>query len=99
MAGGKKRRKVKRAILEAKEPLSLLETLKEEGMANAMMLFSMASEAAKHLKPDAIKPQLKEFLSTMGYASRGELEQLHARIEELEDRIAELEEQSLGDEE
>jgi len=95
----KKSRKVKKIILQAKEPFSLLETLKEEGLANAMFLLSMASGAAKNLKLESIKPQVKELMGSLGFAKKSEMEKLESQIEELEDRITELERSRFKEEE
>ena len=93
------REKVSSLIDQAKEPLSLLSTLKEEGMASAMLLFTIASGAAKNLKMEALRPQLKEMIQSLGFAFREDLEKLEARIEELEQKIAEKEYAQLEDEE
>ncbi len=88
----KRSRKVKKVILQAKEPLSLLETLKEEGMANAMLLMNLASGAAKNLKMENIKPMVKEAVKSLGFAKKAEFDKLQDRVEELEDRLTVLEE-------
>lgn len=105
MAKGKSssREKVKKVIEQVREPLGLLETLKEEGIASATMLLGMASNmasgAAKNLKMEHIKPHLRELVQSLGFAFHADLEKLEARVEELEDRIASLEEKQLSDEE
>lgn len=98
----KRSRKVKKAILQAKEPLSLLETLKEEGMANAALLLHMASGAAKNLKIENMKPFIMDAVKSLGFVKKSELDKLLERVEELEDRLTAVEEHHLhhhGDEE
>lgn len=86
---------VERVVNQVREPLALLGTLKEEGMANAVALLglatSMASGATKNFRLDSIKPQLRELVGTMGFATRDELEKLEARVEELETKLSERE--------
>ncbi len=83
---------VSRVVDQVREPLSLLHTLKEEGMANAVALFglasSVASGASKNFRIDAIKPQLMELISSMGFATPEDLARLEARVEELEAKIS-----------
>ena len=87
----KARKHIDRVVEQVKEPFTLLETLKEEGMANAHMLLGMMAGAAKNFRVDQIKPQVKEAVNSLGFAKRSELESLEARLDELETRIAELE--------
>lgn len=90
-----KRDRIARAFSQAKEPFSLLGTLKEEGAANAMALFSLAgavaSGATKNLRLETVKPHLKEVISSLGFAFREDLEKLESRIEELEQKLSEKE--------
>ena len=87
--------KVNKVIKQVKEPLSLLSTLKEEGMANAMMLFTIASGvatgAAKNLRMETVRPQLQELIQSLGFSFRSDIERLESRIEELEQKISEIE--------
>lgn len=87
--------KVTKVVEQVSEPFSLLNTLKEEGLANAMALFGMAgalaSGATKNIRLDALKPQLYEIVSSLGFALKEDVEKLEARIEELETRLAEKE--------
>ena len=89
------RAKVQRAIAQAREPLSLLQTLREEGLGNALTLLSVAgtfaSGAARNLRTEALLPQLRELLGSLGFATREELERLQARVDELEQRESERE--------
>jgi|GEM_PF-5762230 len=84
--------RMSRVVDQVREPLSLLHTLKEEGMANAMALFGLAgavaSGATKNFRVDAIKPQLFELITAMGFALREDVEKLEARLEELETKIS-----------
>lgn len=84
--------RVSKVVDQVSEPFSLLNTLKEEGMANVMALFgiagAVASGATKNLRIDSIKPQLFELLTTMGFALREDVEKLEARLEELETKIS-----------
>ena len=80
----RKRVTVKRLVEQAKEPLSLLETLKEEGMARAVYLLSVASMATRNIKKDKIVEQVKEGVHNLGLVSRADFERLEARVEELE---------------
>ena len=89
------REKVSEVVSQVKEPLSLLSTLREEGMANAIALLGLASNVAtgatRNLRLEAVKPQLREVVSSMGFALREDLEKLEARIEELELKLSEKE--------
>lgn len=84
--------RVSKVVDQVREPFSLLNTLKEEGMANAMALFgiagAVASGATKNLRLDVVKPQLYEIMTSMGFALREDIEKLEARIEELETKIS-----------
>jgi hypothetical protein len=92
--------KVSKVIHQVKEPLSLLGTLKEEGLANAINFLTMASavagEARKNLRMEAMKPQLKELVSSLGFAFRSDLDRLEARLEELEQKLSEREYEALS---
>ena len=87
--------KVSEVVNQVKEPLSLLSTLKEEGLANAVALMglasTMASGATRNFRLDSIKPQLRELINSMGFSLRSDLEKLESRIEELELKISEKE--------
>lgn len=87
--------KVEKIVDQVSEPFSLLNTLKEEGLANAMALFglagSIASGATRNIRLDALKPQLYDVVSSLGFALKEDLEKLEARIEELETKLAEKE--------
>lgn len=85
-----KETKVKKIVNQVKEPLSLLETLKEEGMARAMFLMGAATGAAKQVNKDKIFSQFKDALHLAGVVTRTDLEALEERIEVLEAQIAEL---------
>ncbi len=95
--------KVTKVIDQVKEPLSLLNTLKEEGLANAFTLLTMASAMAsgakKNLKLEVLKPQLKDLVGSLGFALKEDVERLEARLEELEDKLSEKEYRSLGEDE
>ncbi len=98
--------KVSKIVDQVSEPFSLLNTLKEEGLANAMALFGLAgavaSGATRNLRLDVLKPQVYELVSSLGFALKEDMEKLEARIEELETRLAakEFEElRGLSDEE
>ncbi|RZA08568.1 MAG: hypothetical protein EOP11_04475 [Proteobacteria bacterium] len=86
---------VKKVMRQVKEPLSLLQTLREEGMANAVTFLSMASGiasgAARSFKAEAIGPQLGELISSLGFAMREDLERLEERVGELEQKLSEYE--------
>jgi len=83
---------VAKVMDQMREPLSLLNTLKEEGLANAMALFGLAgavaSGATKNFRIDAMKLPLYELLTSMGFALRDDIEKLEARIEELEIKVS-----------
>jgi hypothetical protein len=92
------KRKIPRAarvVAQVKEPFSLLGALTEEGFSNAITFLTMAGalagEAKKNLRLAALRPQLKELVSSLGFAFREDVEQLEARLEELEHRLAEKE--------
>lgn len=90
---------VSNVLHQVKEPLSLLNTLKEEGMANAITLLGMASTvasgASKNLRMDMIRPQLKEVVSSLGFATQEDIQKLENRIEELEEKLSQKEYQEL----
>lgn len=87
--------KVDKVLHQMKEPLSLFGTLKEEGMANATAFLSMASMVAsgakEKLRPETIKPAIKDLVQSLGFAMQEDLERLEERIEDLEQRLAERE--------
>jgi hypothetical protein len=87
--------KVSQVVNQVREPLSLLSTLKEEGVANAVALMGLAgavaSGATRNLRLENIRPQLAEMMGTMGFALRSDLERLEARVEELETKLSEKE--------
>jgi hypothetical protein len=91
---------VSKVIHQIKEPFSLLSTLKEEGMANALTLLTMAGTAAsaarQSLKAEALKPALREFVQSLGFAFREDLERLEARLDEHEQKLAEKEYEQLS---
>lgn len=91
----RKRSPVKKVIHQVKEPLSLLQTLREEGMQNALTFLSLAggiaSGAARSFRAEAIRPQLGELIASLGFAMRDDLERLQDRLGELEQRLSELE--------
>lgn len=95
--------KVSRVVNQVKEPLSLLGTLKDEGLASAIgflgMAGAMASEARKNLKLEAMRPQLKDLISSLGFAMRSDIEAIEARLEDLEQKLSEREYESLKEEE
>lgn len=97
------RERVSKVIHQVKEPFSLLGTLREEGMASAISLLGlasgMASGAAKNLRIESLRPQLKELIQSLGFAFREDLEQLEARVEELEQKISEHEYRNIAEEE
>lgn len=86
---------VSKVMNQVKEPFSLLGTLKEEGMANVVMLLSlagsMASGAKKNLRLEAVKPQLRELVSSLGFALKEDFDELAARVDELEHKLAQKE--------
>lgn len=95
--------RVSKVIHQVKEPFSLLGTLKEEGMANAVtfltMASAMASGAKNNLRLEKFRPQLKELVSSLGFAFREDLERLEARLDELEHLLSEREYSKLRSEE
>lgn len=97
------RERVSKVIDQAREPFSLLGTLKEEGMANAMTFLTMASAMAtgakNNIRLEKLRPQLKELVSSLGFAFREDLERLEHRLEELEHLLSEREYAKLKGEE
>lgn len=95
----KPKARVSKVMDQVKEPLSLLQTLKDEGLANAITLISMASTvasgAARNFRAEALRPQLKEVVSSLGFALRDDLERLEGRVEELEQQLSEREYEKL----
>jgi hypothetical protein len=95
--------RVSRVLNQVKEPLSLLGTLKEEGMANAITFLTMASAMANgaknNLRLEKIRPQMKELVSSLGFAFREDVERLESRLDELEHLLSEREYDKLKGEE
>jgi hypothetical protein len=83
--------RVEKVLHQVKEPLSLLSTLREEGLNSAMTFLTMASGASKNLRFEAIRPQLKEIIGSLGFATRADLDRLEMRIEELEHKLSDRE--------
>ncbi len=73
---------------------TMVDQVKEEGMANAGMLLGMVAGAAKSFRVESIRPQLKEVMTSLGFATLSEVERLEARLDELETRISELDQES-----
>lgn len=90
-SGNQAKQKVEEVIDQVKEPLSLLNTLKEEGMASAMTFLTVASSAMNTLKSDAVSAQLKEVVFSLGFASKADIERLEDRIDELQQKLTERE--------
>jgi hypothetical protein len=92
--------KVSKVIHQVKEPFSLLGTLREEGLSNAINFLTMAGavagEARKNLRLEAMRPQLKDLVSSLGFAFRSDLDRLEARLEELEQKLSEREYEALS---
>ena len=77
-------------ISQVKEPLSLLETLKEEGMARAFSLMSAAGEASRHINKDKLFMQMADAFHMAGMVTRTDIKALEERIQELEAQIEDL---------
>lgn len=80
-----------RVFNQAKEPLSLIETLKEEGVARAAYLVGFAANMAGSVTKAGVKSQVSDLAKTFGFVTKPELEKLRARIESLEDRFIRIE--------
>lgn len=87
----KKAERISKIIEQAKEPLSLIETLKEEGMARAGYLLGVAAEMAGGVTKEGVMSQLKEVPAAVGIATKEEVRALKKQISALEDRIEQLE--------
>ena len=89
------KKKVSEVVNQVREPLSLLSTLRDEGVANASALLALAgavaSGATRNLRLEAVKPQLSEMVGSLGFALRSDLEKLESRVEELETKLSEKE--------
>lgn len=94
-----KRKKVEKVFRQAKEPLSLLNTLKEEGLSRAAQLAAFAGAAAKSVNADMVKDQVRDSLGQLGFATRAEVQRLQERIVELEERLDALEGNGRSEEE
>jgi multidrug resistance efflux pump len=95
--------RIRSALNQVKEPLSLLSTLRDEGMANASYWLQMASQAAssaadisRQVGFSRLKPQARELLAQTGFALREDVERLEARLEELEGKVSDLEMRAMG---
>lgn len=86
-------KKAKKLAEQAKEPLGLLEQLKEEGLARAGYLLGVASGVAGNLTKSSVRKQLKEFSDIFGIATRDDIDWLESRINDLERRLEALEQE------
>ena len=87
----RRRRPIDRVIEEAKEPLSLIETLKEEGMARAGYLLGIAAEVAGSVTKQNFGAQIAELGGVVGMATKADLARLERKIQALSDRLEALE--------
>lgn len=93
--GGSAKEKLDKMVHQFREPISLLSTFRQEGLANAMNLLtiasSVASQATRRVQFDSIGPTLKEAIHSMGFALKSDLEKIEERMEELELKLSEAE--------
>lgn len=85
-ATGKSER-ISRVIEQAKEPLGLLETLKEEGMARAGYLLGIAAEMSKQVTKESVSAHVRDLSNMVGIVTKEDFLQLKGRIDELEKRF------------
>lgn len=84
--------RISRIIDQAKEPLGLIDTLKEEGLARAGYLLGVAAGTASTLTRESVKSQVKDLAKNLGLVTKKEHERLLARVEDLESRFEAIEE-------
>lgn len=89
---GTKADRISRIIDQAKEPLSLIDTLKEEGLARAGYLLGVAAGTASSLTKESVKTQVKDIAKTLGLVTKKEYDRVKARVEDLESRFEAMEE-------
>ena len=83
----------KRTTEQARESLSLLEQLKEEGLARAGYLLGVASGVASSLTKSSVRKQLKEFSDIFGIATRDDVDWLESKLNDIERRLEALEQE------
>ncbi|MCO5143212.1 MAG: hypothetical protein M9962_09000 [Oligoflexia bacterium] len=81
--------KVKKVVDQMREPFSLLQTLKDEGLSNAVSYLSMAAQMASGASKNLALPQVKEVFRSLGFATREDLDRLEERLDQLEEKIDE----------
>lgn len=69
---------------QAKEPLSLVETLKEEGLARAGYLLGVAASMASNVTKSGVHNQLRDVARTLGFVPIEEYRDLEARLRAVE---------------
>lgn len=89
---GSKADRISKIIDQAKEPLGLIDTLKEEGLARAGYLLGVAAGTASSLTKESVKTQVKDVAKTLGLVTKKEYDRLKARVEDLESRFEAMEE-------
>lgn len=85
-----KKPRIKKIMDQVKEPLSLLETLKTEGLARGLFLLNAAGEAAKSINREKLAEQFKELLPLLGLVQYKDFAELESRVCELEDKLNEI---------
>ncbi len=83
--------RISKIIDQAKEPLGLIDTLKEEGLARAGYLMGVAAGTASSLTKESVKSQVKDVAKTLGLVTKKEYDRLKARLEDLESRFEAME--------
>ncbi len=83
---------VSKIIDQAKEPIGLLDTLKEEGLARAGYLLGVAAGTASSLTKESVQAQVKDVAKILGLVTKKEYDRVKARVEDLESRFEAMEE-------
>jgi hypothetical protein len=90
-ASPRSKNRIDRVIEQAKEPLSLIETLKEEGMARAGYLLGIAAEVAGTMTKQNLGAQIAEFGGAVGIVTKADLARLERKLQDISDRLEALE--------
>ena len=83
---------IAKVVKQAKEPLGLLETLKEESLGRAGYLLGVAAGVASNVSKDMVVGQLRDLSDTVGIASKDDLNWIESKFSDFERRLEQIEE-------
>ncbi len=84
--------KIAKLLSQAREPLSLIDVLKKEGVARLAYIIDVGTTLARMTAKKNIKSQIREFSEVVGLVSSEEKQWVSVRVKNLEARIERLEE-------